>query len=219
MEALLAWCDDCLVDHSLVCSDVRFGRGQCLVAARSCVKGERLLLVPTAACLTDSEATIPGLVHLLLTEDSLGPASRLAPYVRFLFDEVELPYPAEEWCSLPGSAGSLATGRAEWNSQFVRELCSSHPGLSRQRAAQALEIVNSRAVFDEKQKLRALLPVFDLMNHDPQANAHWELGDGGVTVVARRPIAAGEEITISYGDEPNYRLLINYGFLLGTPSP
>merc|ERR1712107_840143 len=59
-----------------------------------------------------------------------------------------------------------------------------------------------------------------MMNHDPQPNARWTMDySRSVEVVANRPISAGDEICISYGDEPNSELFISYGFTLTTPGP
>lgn len=62
-----------------------------------------------------------------------------------------------------------------------------------------------------------LVPGVDLCNHAPPAEANtvkalapW----GDFVVIAARPLAAGEEVTITYGPLPNRRLLQQFGFML-----
>ena len=62
---------------------------------------------------------------------------------------------------------------------------------------------------------RALLPAFDLLNH--QAGAAASLvrseGDGSTwRLVAERAYGAGEQVFISYGARDNLKLLLQYGF-------
>jgi hypothetical protein len=54
---------------------------------------------------------------------------------------------------------------------------------------------------------------------NPSAEVHAEGGDGGpVLLRARRPLAAGEALTLTYGPHDNHRLLLSYGFWLpGNP--
>ena len=91
----------------------------------------------------------------------------------------------------------------------------------------ALDVVQTRTCRvnlrdgDDSTPLRLLAPVFDLLNHDPSANAGFALertnDDQEVLVVrATRPIARGEEVFISYGDSstaPAWKCLLSYGFV------
>ncbi|CAE8599170.1 unnamed protein product, partial [Polarella glacialis] len=63
--------------------------------------------------------------------------------------------------------------------------------------------------------VRAVAPMFDMMNHAACPNAIGSIGvDGSVTVEARRAIGAGEEVTLFYDSMPNTKALLTYGFLL-----
>lgn len=91
----------------------------------------------------------------------------------------------------------------------------------------ALDVVQTRTCRvnlgdgDNSMTLRLLAPVFDLLNHDPSANAGFALertnDDQEVLVVrATRPIARGGEVFISYGDSstaPAWKCLLSYGFV------
>lgn len=226
LEALLSWAGDVGVECPRVRIESRPGRGRCLVAAHSCAEGDRLLLVPARASLADREDdgranhVMLGLAQLLIREDKKGPESAWAPFIQLLFGHAEPAYPIEKCMRFPSGAGVFAQVRHDRNTQFVGKLCSVHPSLSREKAALAVEVVNNRAVYCEKQKVCALLPIFDMMNHDARPNAQWTMDeDFGVTVSARRAIAAGEEVMVSYGDDPNAELFIAYGFALREEGP
>ena len=56
----------------------------------------------------------------------------------------------------------------------------------------------------------ALMPIFDLINHDyTKQNCWW---DGSGKVFAMRQLQAGEELFFDYGATGNVQLLANYGF-------
>lgn len=56
----------------------------------------------------------------------------------------------------------------------------------------------------------ALVPIFDLINHDyTKQNCWW---DGKGKVFAMRRLQAGEELFFDYGATGNVQLLANYGF-------
>src|SRR5262249_20152703 len=63
------------------------------------------------------------------------------------------------------------------------------------------------------QDLRALVPIADFFDHG-RADATWVFDDAAQAFVVRalRPIAAGEEIQLSYGSYDNGRYLVGYGF-------
>jgi len=146
----------------------------------------------------------------------MGEESLYWPYVDLLFDANEPP-DLDAWRSLPGAAGRRARALAELREQELAELCTALPGASRRRAAQALHAVNSRALYSKSAGVRALVPIFDFMNHAARPNAVWsmDVDDLSVSISAARPIAAGEEITISYDEVPNAKLLLMYGFVMG----
>mmetsp|Transcript_85693 Transcript_85693/g.239487 ORF Transcript_85693/g.239487 Transcript_85693/m.239487 type:complete len:332 (+) Transcript_85693:91-1086(+) len=105
-------------------------------------------------------------------------------------------------------------------------------------AAHAHAVVSTRAVGSDSGWC-VLLPGVDIANHNPEHNARimvagqpgvregrakvtefgevWEYGSAGL--VTCRAIALGEEVHITYGPLPNQRLLLDYGFTLGTKNP
>ena len=59
-----------------------------------------------------------------------------------------------------------------------------------------------------------MLPLIDSGNHDFDGNAEVRSrADGGVELVASTAIAAGEEVTFSYGALSNDDYLLDYGFI------
>lgn len=62
----------------------------------------------------------------------------------------------------------------------------------------------------------ALVPVFDLLDHDPTARVAWIMNDaeGKVELVADAPVASGARAWNNYGPKPNEELLQGYGFSL-----
>ncbi|KXJ91834.1 hypothetical protein Micbo1qcDRAFT_233217 [Microdochium bolleyi] len=74
----------------------------------------------------------------------------------------------------------------------------------------------------------ALIPLADLFNHAPSPGTISKPGRGpmsvsfseeGYTITARRPVAAGEEVCISYGEHSNDFLLAEYGFFFASSEP
>eukprot|EP00747_Dinoflagellata_sp_TGD_P181009 gnl/TRDRNA2_/TRDRNA2_34408_c0_seq1.p1 gnl/TRDRNA2_/TRDRNA2_34408_c0~~gnl/TRDRNA2_/TRDRNA2_34408_c0_seq1.p1 ORF type:complete len:401 (-),score=59.65 gnl/TRDRNA2_/TRDRNA2_34408_c0_seq1:95-1297(-) len=229
LDDLLRWCDLHGVGRSAVAVDRIATAGRGLVAVRPVAAGERLLAVPASAVLTDaSEARggvrliadwTHGLALRLLREDALGLRSHYAPYVMFLLDSAGAEPPdLTAWESLPGFAGSFAQGRKTLRDRDVASLCKAVPGMMPRRAARALHAAETRSLCSESRGgARVLAPVFDLLNHDAEPNANWSLNaDCSVVVTATCAIDAGEEVTISYGDMPNLRLLVVYGFVLSS---
>eukprot|EP00928_Gymnodinium_smaydae_P084060 TRINITY_DN672_c1_g1_i3.p1 TRINITY_DN672_c1_g1~~TRINITY_DN672_c1_g1_i3.p1 ORF type:complete len:392 (-),score=74.46 TRINITY_DN672_c1_g1_i3:39-1214(-) len=226
LDAFLRFCDDRCIDRSLISLERREGRGNCVILKQPCAEDDCLLRVPLSECLTDREEdgranhVLLGLAHLLLKEDAKGSASAHAPYVQLLLDLTDLPHHFLAECGkFPGASGAFAQIRSDRNEQFVEKLCSVHPSLSRDKAAQAVELVNNRAIYCEKNKVCALVPLVDMLNHDARANATWSMDEGSVLLRARRALEAGEELTISYGDEPRTELFIAYGFFPSGDGP
>jgi len=69
-----------------------------------------------------------------------------------------------------------------------------------------------------KDEAMAMIPLADMINHveSPSANAKWKYeGMGsGFAIKTKRPIAAGEEFYMSYGDKGNDMFLAHYGFIV-----
>lgn len=78
----------------------------------------------------------------------------------------------------------------------------------------ALAACSSRAFLVRGE--RALVPVIDLGNHRPGAEANCQVRGtlgGSVELVACRSIQEGEEVTYCYGDLSNDAFLLDYGFV------
>ncbi|WQF79126.1 Putative SET domain, rubisco LSMT, substrate-binding domain, SET domain superfamily [Colletotrichum destructivum] len=58
-----------------------------------------------------------------------------------------------------------------------------------------------------------MVPMADILNADAEFNAHVNHGEDDLSVVALRPIKAGEEILNYYGPHPNSELLRRYGYV------
>eukprot|EP00445_Apocalathium_hangoei_P072290 CAMPEP_0204148956 /NCGR_PEP_ID=MMETSP0361-20130328/23990_1 /ASSEMBLY_ACC=CAM_ASM_000343 /TAXON_ID=268821 /ORGANISM="Scrippsiella Hangoei, Strain SHTV-5" /LENGTH=363 /DNA_ID=CAMNT_0051103385 /DNA_START=12 /DNA_END=1100 /DNA_ORIENTATION=+ len=219
--AFCEWCAASGIDSSAVSVESQPGRGRCMVASRACAAGECLVMVPGTALIAEgrqnsfnSSHWMLSLVHRLLAEDALGAGSSYAPYVEFLFAGDD-PLDLSEFQSLPGRAGHRARYLDREHRRVVGELCGALPPCSPERAARALHCVDTRTVYSKRLGLRALVPVFDFMNHDPQPSAIWELADDRtMRIEAKRDLAAGEEVTIFYDDVPNAKLLLMYGFVV-----
>lgn len=60
-----------------------------------------------------------------------------------------------------------------------------------------------------------MVPFADMFNHAELFNCHWFYDDekDGFLVVADEDIKANDELFDSYGEKPNYRFFLHYGFL------
>lgn len=224
----LDWCHGQHIAFKDVEVQARAGRGRCLVAARPFAPGATLIQVPPHAIVAErgDGATYEAsqghlaIAHRLLEEVQLGPASDMAAYVAFALEACGEPPDLGPLLSLPGHAGSMARGRLAYRAQVVDELCAAMPGTSKSLAARVLHAVDSRTLYSPEAKVRALVPIFDLMNHDLWPSARWRMeADRTVTVEASRALEVGEEITITYCDSAGMSLLLTYGFLPSTPGP
>jgi hypothetical protein len=77
------------------------------------------------------------------------------------------------------------------------------------------------ALMDDVPRFRVIAPLFDMMNHDFNSGVQHSLdleahSSGALSVFngSDRPIETGEEIRLSYGNFPNEKLLLIYGFVL-----
>jgi len=223
----LRWSGETGVEQSGVNIEIRPGRGHCVVANRYFAEGDSVLAIPSGASLAQTHETGPtsvslleGLVHRVLDEEALGSKSSFAPYIRLIF-EAEVPILNVEECSkFPGLAGSCVRGRERGRAGLVEKLRAGNVSLPIEKVSYAVDLVSNRALFAEEHKACMMVPVFDLINHDSRPNAFWKMGaDLAVTVVARKPIEAGEEVLVCYSDEPNTQLFTTYGFVLQGDGP
>lgn len=122
-------------------------------------------------------------------------------------------------------------------SEMLRS-AAEHYGVPVDRLTWAHALVSTRAVGAGIDAC-AMIPGVDLANHSPKPNAElvvagepgvragkatltklgevWEHGTAGL--VAKTDIEAGMPVHISYGKYPNQRLLLDYGFSLGSNNP
>lgn len=62
---------------------------------------------------------------------------------------------------------------------------------------------------------RMMVPLFDMMNHDFDSNVSQDMDDkGNMSIFAGSDIRAGSEIFLNYGNFPNEKLLLGYGFVV-----
>ncbi|CAK0847921.1 unnamed protein product, partial [Prorocentrum cordatum] len=92
----------------------------------------------------------------------------------------------------------------------------SAPGLNRSLYLHAVRCLLSRVHGTDSKGGRALVPGGDMFNHHFLHNARWtyQAGPPGFfAVLAAKPIAEGQEVVISYGDDlSNEELMDQYGF-------
>lgn len=114
--------------------------------------------------------------------------------------------------------------RCAWLATFARDrLASLTPGndpfggvsVDAGGLAWGLAAVTSRAFAvagGARRSQRALLPLIDMANHSWAANAAVEAAaGGGVALRATRRLAAGEAVTLNYGNLPTSDFLLDYG--------
>jgi len=135
-------------------------------------------------------------------------------------------------CSFPGLPQQVFDRR-----QLLQEVASQLE-VQPQKLIWAHALVSTRAV-GAGIGTCAMVPGVDLANHSPNPNTElvvagepgtrcgratvtkygqvWEHGSAGL--VAKRRLMRNEVIRISYGNYPNQRLLLDYGFSLGCENP
>jgi len=136
-------------------------------------------------------------------------------------------YWKEEWLKKCGSQQlCMAVDAAQHaRSNLVDTILESLPKsdsskchISRSDVEEAVDLVQTRSVRAESstnQNIRLLVPIVDMINHDPEPNARFVLQDGYVLVLATQNIAANSEVLIDYGasTRPAWRCLFSYGFV------
>ncbi|CAK9082419.1 unnamed protein product [Durusdinium trenchii] len=201
------------------------GRGRFLQASAKVEADQLIMVVPAHAILAEGMGTATyqashwmlGIAHRLLEEDCLE-NSAFAPYVRLLMEGE--PHEFDAMAALPGCVGSLARERKKLRCAHVSELVRAMPGCDPERAARALHTVDTRTVYSHPARVRALVPLFDFANHSANPNARWIMGpDRALRLYATKPVDIGCEVTISYDNISNGRLLVTYGFVLEGDGP
>eukprot|EP00929_Paragymnodinium_shiwhaense_P060858 TRINITY_DN30382_c0_g2_i2.p1 TRINITY_DN30382_c0_g2~~TRINITY_DN30382_c0_g2_i2.p1 ORF type:complete len:372 (-),score=52.55 TRINITY_DN30382_c0_g2_i2:532-1647(-) len=232
LEAFLQWCERASIQSDQVVVEERLDRGRCIVAASDCQAHATLIsLPPTAVIAEPTDHGKPAAPHWawtfvqrLVDERRKGSCSEYEPYIRLLFAGDQGPdYCC--WTELPGEAGVMARGRVDNRDKLLKAMRQNFPEVSDEDARHALYIASSRAILSKlgddavaaaaaAERVLALCPLFDFINHDVTPSARWEMAsDMSLKVVACRDMRAGDEVTISYNKSPAASLLMSYGFL------
>ena len=101
------------------------------------------------------------------------------------------------------------------------KICDNIPSFKKysfQKFCEARMIVSSRVFGIEinDKKTDVLVPFADLLNHKRPRQTHWYFNNilQGFVIQALQDIKEGNEIFDSYGIKPNFRFLLNYGFVI-----
>ena len=155
----------------------------------------------------------------ILNQRALGESSSFTPYLESLPAQIGTPvfWQQEAVEALQPALRVQVNKRARFLAGFAHEHLASGDALRGVAAdvgamAWGCAAASSRA-FRLKQG-RAMLPLIDSGNHCFDGNAEVRSrADGGVELVASTAIAAGEEVTFSYGALSNDDYLLDYGFI------
>jgi hypothetical protein len=119
--------------------------------------------------------------------------------------------------------GTLAKDRRILNEAYnkIRDEYKDNLSFEEEDFLKNYYTVNSRNVYFDNIKKKALVPIGDLINFNPY-NINCQLAynkdKNAVEIVATQDIPAGEEITVDYGFKPNKDYLLNYGFTIAKPN-
>ncbi|CAN8073322.1 unnamed protein product [Agarophyton chilense] len=216
-----------------------------LLATRLITEDELIMSIPSSVMLTASNspikaleslmpalATMPSLslaLHLLY--EASNPESRFKPYIDILPNKFTTPFanftPQHMLSLRPSHASGAAIKslRAQIrNYTYIYSILSSQRApiispriLTFKNFVWALSVVMTRqnALPSTDPPTLALVPLWDLCNHEPGHFTTQVLVDTTVTVECRamRSFQPGEPITIFYGPRPNVKLLLFSGFV------
>ena len=218
-------------------------RGRGLFAARDVAEGEAVLRVPVSLALNDGVAPAPypgapwsvTLAAAILTARDGGEESPWARYVASLPRET-IGFANSPAADDPASVEILFDDAASDElERYLTLLRGSHRAMTMMRHEWTLEEwrwamsqVHSRTFRVEEpstasgQTRRLMVPFIDLLNHDSREgvwqcdwDCEWELGGGGgdFVVRAKRDVAEGEEVLVSYGERCDRHFCVFFGFL------
>jgi protein-histidine N-methyltransferase len=203
--------------------------------------GEQVLSVPARFVLTDVRArhsAMGRLIHSALPSSAayiylsaflLAECSRPRSFWRPFLDVLPTSYAHMPACYGPREQALLEGSCLRWRVEAMHEdlqseyneLCQRLPGFSRfsyQGWVWARLVVLTRAfgLWVGEERLTALVPLADMLNHRPAADVSWEArperGEAGFALVAQRQVAQGAPLYTSYGDRTGAQMLLNYGF-------
>lgn len=173
-------------------------------------------------------------VHLIMQLqkcESEATRSQIFPYLKTLPQEFSSHHPGylsetelellPTWCSKPLESQKASIEEGYVKSQELLQALGAKDFVTFEEYRYAWYTVYTRTVFYAKQDCQgnltremALAPFLDLFNHAPEPNTKVEYVQGqGYTITATRDIFPLEQIFISYGPHPNYKLWTDYGFV------
>lgn len=209
-----------------------------VVTRQDLAPGEEVLFVPRQCLLTLEHVRASDIGRLIqahapdTSEESYMAAFLLAhredPDWKPYFDLVPSSFPhlpfffdAGELSLLNGSI--MLREIARWRELLLSRyayLCDRVPGFSRFTPdaflwAQFVLLSRTFGLLLDGQHLRCFVPLADMLNHRASPQVTWGTSEDGAgfVLVARQAVSAGEQLHISYGAKPNYRFLLNYGFV------
>jgi hypothetical protein len=162
--------------------------------------------------------------------------ARSVSWLRSFFEPAER---VSEWSALAELMPDRVDNAAHWGAEeqrtaaqlfrnpptFVHDLSATwavleraETGLTREQFVWGYSMLLSRS-FKDLLGRAVLFPVADMLNHSPDPNVKASLAESmfpdvrdTVTFALTRDVAAGEELTITYGDRSSLELLQMYGF-------
>ncbi|WDD96593.1 SET domain-containing protein [Thalassomonas actiniarum] len=205
-----------------------------LVAAYPLMAGEKLLTLPQSHLMGGGVARQSdigekllqagikeghALLSAYLLQENNRENSFWAPYLEMLpahFNHIPLFYSTDMLCQLQGSPVIemilMRRFTLEQDYHRLREL----PEMKDVTLVQymwARTVINSRCFTLNGEVV--LGPLLDMANHMSRPNSLWQQNKekNALVLVSQDNIAAGEEITVSYGRKSNRRLFASYGFV------
>ncbi|MBK7074329.1 MAG: SET domain-containing protein [Myxococcales bacterium] len=237
--ALMAWLRDAgATCDGLTVGPVPSGRG--MVATRPIAAGEVVARIPRALLITREHARASSVGRQLrdanvelssshatfaawLCVEARRATSPYAPYLRSLpaaYDGFAIHAPADERALLRGTLTGDRLALLEHDLARDHALAAARArlmaGVDRATFTWARLCVGSRAfaVTIDGVATNALVPLADLINHAPAPVTRWAYDQeaAAFTLTAVADVAAGAELTDSYGAKSNGQLAVQYGF-------
>lgn len=238
---LMAWLRDAgATCAGLTIGAVPTGRG--MVATRTIAAGEVVARIPRALLITREHArgssvgrqlrdagielsSSHALFAAWLCVELRRPGSPHAPYLRSLpaaYDGFAVHAPPDERALLRGTLTGDRLALLEHDLARDHALAVAKArlmaGVDRATFTWARLAVGSRAfaVTIDGVATNALVPLADLINHAPAPVTRWayDQHDAAFTLTAVADVAAGAELTDSYGAKSNGQLAVQYGFTI-----
>ncbi|GMI05146.1 hypothetical protein TrVE_jg12402 [Triparma verrucosa] len=224
------------------------GKTRGVICTRSIKKDEIICSLPSSLALSlwdpstpSSSPSTPSLCALNFKEWYLDDSTRLntfAPYIGSLptVEDVEFE-PTPNFYSdsdvdkleFPGIVSAVNTRKSEIDSAILKSDDVSIEDMKYYTWLVTSRSFSIRLSADDvssgnAKSVRIMLPFFDMINHSGKSNAEMDIlnpekDDSTFIIRAKRPIAAGKEVTISYGGGgfSSVDLFTDYGFVQSKP--